>query len=139
LFELSVLPDGRLDLTFHTLAPSWKGSLRSSRIAKVHYSFTKDDSTGETILQRFEQIYAGEKPIGKEEMGVIIKRLSEFRIWVADPDSEPRSGLWRESYNSKENPPKALKILIKWLTRENAPEIVFQTSLPIPCQASLRF
>lgn len=136
-FRLLTLPDGTVELTFYTLTPSWKGSPESSRIAKARYSFSRDPYTDETLLQRFEQLCAGEKIIGKERSDILIIGLSDFRVWaaVANPDSP--GDLWRESYESKDSPPKAVKILLKWATTADLPEIDFQTSILIPCQGSL--
>lgn len=136
-FELSVLPDGTTELTFYTLTPSWKASLVSSRIAKVRYSFTRDKDTGETLLERFEQLYAGEKMIGKESSNVIVHGLSDFRIWAADPNSDITGDLWKPFYNSRNTPPKALKLRLKWAATKEIPETGFQTSILIPSQAAL--
>ena len=136
-FELLYLPNNKTELTFYTLTPSWKGSLDSSRAAKVRYRFAKDLYSGETLLERFEQPCGGEKIIGKESSDVVAKGLSEFRVWVIDPNSNPGRPSWIESYNSKDTPPKALKVLLKWPATNKLPEINFQCSTLIPCQGPL--
>ncbi|HUW18940.1 MAG TPA: prepilin-type N-terminal cleavage/methylation domain-containing protein [Sedimentisphaerales bacterium] len=118
------------ELTFYTLAPSWKASLVSSRMAKVRYSFTKDEYTNESVLQRFEQPCAGEKPIGKESSDVILKGLSDFSVSAVGNGSNGGD-------EKKNAPPKALKVSLKWPATKVVPEINFQTTILIPCQASV--
>jgi len=134
-FELSTLPDGTVNLTFYTLTPSWGESLFSSRIAKIRYSFGRDNATGENSLERAEQFCAGEKIISQENSNVILKGLSDFKIWCAVSDSGTPSDLWKQSYSSDRTPPKAIKILLKWPATKNVPEISLETSILVPCQA----
>jgi len=136
-FELLYLPNEKTELTFYTLTPCWRGSLESSRIAKVRYTFTRDPDAEESLLERFEQLYGGEKVIGKESSDLVIGGLSDFRVWVADPNSGPSGDLWMESYNSKDTPPKAMKVLLKWPATDKVPEINFQCCTLIPCKGSL--
>lgn len=136
-FKLSASPNGTTKLTFYTLTPSWKGSSQASRIAKVRYSFTRDPDAEETLLQRFEQPCAGEKIIGKESSEIIVKGLSDFRVWAAVANSDSPGDLWKLSYDSKNTPPKALKVSLKWAASPNLPEMGFQTIILIPCQGSL--
>ena len=137
LFELSTLPDGTVNLTFYTLTPSWKESLFSSRIAKIRYNFARDNSTGENLLERAEQFCAGEKMIGQESSNVILKGLSDFKIWCAVPDSGSSSDLWKQSYSSERTPPKAIKILLKWPATKGSSETSFETSILVSCQTPL--
>lgn len=134
-FKLSSLPHETIELTFHTLTPSWKGSLKSSRVAKICYRFTKNADTEETILQRFEQPCAGEKIVAKGSSDVVVKGLSDFRVWVIDPNSGSYGDLWKQSYNSKDTPPKALKVSLKWAATIKVPEINFQSCILIPCNS----
>ncbi|MCK4794419.1 MAG: prepilin-type N-terminal cleavage/methylation domain-containing protein [Desulfobacteraceae bacterium] len=136
-FRLLFLPHETTELAFYTLTPSWKGSLESCRIAKVSYRFTKDPHTEETVLQRFEQPYAGEKMIGKESSDVVVRGLSDFSVWVIDPNSGSYVDLWKQSYNSKDTPPKALKVSLKWAATEEVPEISFQSYILIPVNCSV--
>jgi prepilin-type N-terminal cleavage/methylation domain-containing protein len=137
LFELSTLPDGTVNLTFYTLTPSWKESLFSSRIVKIRYSFSRDKATGKNLLERAEQFCAGEKIIGQESSNVILKGLSDFKIWCAVPDSGSSSDLWKQSYSSERTPPKAIKVLLKWPANKDISETSFETSILVPCQAPL--
>lgn len=136
-FELSYLPNETTEFTFYTLTPSWRGSLESSRAAKVRYRFAKDRDTEETLLERFEQPCGGEKIIGPESSDVVARGLSEFRVWVVDPNSRPDRPSWQESYHSRNTPPKALKISLKWAAGEQVPAVDFETCISIPCQAAL--
>jgi len=136
-FELLYLPNDKTELAFYTLTPSWKGSLESSRAAKVRYRFARDPYSGETLLERFEQPCGGEKIIGSESSDVVAEGLSEFRVWIADPNSSPSEDLWKDSYNSKDTPPKALKVLLKRPATNKLPEIDFQCCTLIPCQGPL--
>lgn len=136
-FELLYLPNEKTELTFYTLTPCWKGSLESSRIARVRYKFTRDSDAEGALLERFEQPCGGEKVIGKESSDLVIAGLSDFRVWIADPNSSPSGDLWKESYNSRDTPPKALKVLLKWPATDKVPEIDFQCYTLIPCKGSL--
>jgi prepilin-type N-terminal cleavage/methylation domain-containing protein len=137
LFDLSSLPDGTVNLIFYSLTPSWKESVFSSRIAKVRYSFSRDKTTGENLLERAEQFCAGEKVIGQESSNVILKGLSDFKIWCAVSDSGSPSDLWKQSYSSERTPPRAIKVLLKWPATKDTSEISFETSILVPCQAPL--
>lgn len=136
-FELLYLPNDKTELAFYTLTPSWKGGMESSRPAKVHYRFAKDLDTGETLLERFEQPCSGEKIIGRESSDVVAEDLSEFRVWIADPNSGPSGDLWKDSYNSKDIPPKALKVLLQWPATKKEPVIEFKCCILIPNQGPL--
>ena len=136
-FELITLPGAACRLTFYTLTPCWSASSDASRIVKVRYSFTKDTDTEQTILKRFEQLYAAEKPIGKETSDVIIKGLSDFKLWVFDPNSDSSEHLWEQSCKLQHIPPKALKLQFKWPQPEKGPPVEFQTIISIPCRLPL--
>ena len=136
-FKLLTLPNETTELAFYTLTASWKGSLGSSRIAKVRYSFTRDTDTEETVLERFEQPCAGEKTIGAESSDVIVRGLSDFRLWAAETASGSSGELWRQSYSSNDTVPKALKVSLRWAATKDVPVIDFETSIAIPCQMPL--
>jgi prepilin-type N-terminal cleavage/methylation domain-containing protein len=136
-FELLYLPNDKTELAFYTLTPSWKASLESSRPAKVRYRFARDPGTGETLLERFEQPCGGEKIIGMESSNIVAEGLSEFRVWVIDPNSSPNRLSWTESYNTKDTPPKAFKVLLKWPAKNKLPEIDFESCTLVPCQGPL--
>ena len=136
-FNLSALPDGAAELSFYTLTPAWTTSPQSSLIAKVRYIFSKDTDMDQTTLTRIEQLCSGEKIIGKESSDIILKGLSELKFWALDPNSEPSEDSWKQSYDSKAAPPRALKILLKWPQTKDIPEMVFQSSIEIPSQQAL--
>lgn len=137
VFELIYFPNEKTELTFYTLTPLWKGSLESSRAAKVRYKITRDADKEEILLERFEQYCGGEKKIGRESSDVFAVGLSDFRIWIIDPNSSPQHPSWQESYHSKDTPPKALKVSLKWGGSRQVSGVVFQTVLPVPCRGSL--
>lgn len=137
MFKLVHLPNEGTELTFYTLGPSWKGSPESSISAKVRYRFGSDPDTEETSLVRYEQPCAGEKVIGPESSEIIVRDLSDFRIWVFDPNSSEEQPSWQESFTSKDTPPKALKFSLKWAETAETPEIDFQYSVLIPCESPI--
>jgi len=136
-FELLYLPNDKTELAFYTLTPSWKGSLESSRAAKVRYRFAMDPDTEETLLERFEQPCGGEKIIGAESSDIVAEGLSDFRVLVIDPNSSPSRLSWKESYNSKDTPPKALKVLLRWAATDKVPETDLQCCISIACDSSV--
>ena len=129
-FILSALPDGTAELTFYTLNPSWTGGIKSSRMARVRYGVTRDQDSGEIIVERFEQPFSGEKAIGKEHSDVLIKGLADFKIWAAEPEFTE----WKEFYDAKDRPGRAIKIAVKTKAATDVPEIDFQTGILVPCQ-----
>jgi hypothetical protein len=133
-FNLSILSDGTTELSFYTLMSSWARSPQSSPIVKVRYNFSKDTDTGQYMLTRTEQLCSGEKIIGKESSDVVLIGVCQLKFWVLEPNSEACEDSWKQSYNSKDTPPRALKILLKWSQTKDVPEIDFQTSILIPCQ-----
>lgn len=135
LFELLYLPNDKTELTFYTLAPSWNGSLESSLAARVRYRFAADPETEEASLVRFEQMCAGDKLIGPEHSNIIAQGLSDFRVWVFDPNSSAQEPSWQESFFSKDVPPRALRLSLKWAETNETPEINFQYSMLIPCES----
>jgi prepilin-type N-terminal cleavage/methylation domain-containing protein len=136
-FKLLYLPNEGTELTFYTLTPSWKGSLESSRMARVRYKFFRNPDTDEILLERFEQPSGGEKIIGEESSDVLVTNISEFRIWAINPNSGSSNNSWIESYESKDTPPKALKVSLKWAAGDRAPEIDFQYCILVPCNSSV--
>ena len=143
-FVLSALPDGTAELAFYTLNPSWTGGIKSpavpaarrgrSRMARVRYGITRDQDSGEITVERFEQPFSGEKAIGKEYSDVLFKGLTDFKIWAAEPDFTE----WKESYDAKDRPGRAIKIAVKTKTAKDIPEIDFQASILVPCQTSTK-
>lgn len=135
-FSLLTRPNGATELTFYTLTSSWKTSWMSSRVARVRYSFTRDNAE-EALLQRFEQLWAGEKRIGNESSSIISTDLSEFVVWVFDTSADSHEDSWKQSYDSEDKPPEAVKISLKWATINENPEIGFQSCILVPCSSSI--
>jgi hypothetical protein len=137
-FDLSTSANGKTDLIFYTLTPLWKGGLQASRIARVRYTLTFDEDAGKTLLERFEQSCAGEKLIGAESSDIIMKGLSGFEISVLPSNSDVTVDKWKQTYSSRDAPPRVLKILLKWPAIRNAEELNFQTEIFVPCQLPLK-
>ncbi|MHC4742282.1 MAG: PulJ/GspJ family protein [Planctomycetota bacterium] len=135
-FSLISLPSDETELSFFTLTPAWKGSLESSRIAKVSYRFGKDPDTGELLLDRFESPCSGEKIIGLPTYDLVAQGLADIKMFVAGPGSEPGANSWQQSYDSREAPPKALKIRLEWPKTKDTDAIEFEAAFRIICQAS---
>jgi len=118
------------ELAFFTLTPGWKSNVTSSRVARVRYAYTKKQEGGESVLQRFEQLYSGQTPIAAEVSDVVAKTLSEFRI-------EPFSGDTSNSASDSNSVPKALKISLSWPATSESGDFVFETIILIPVQQAL--
>lgn len=112
---------------FYTLTPAAKGSVVSSRIAKVRYEFASNG------LRRSEQPYAGEKKIGKDVSDVVIRGLSKFSLSAFDRKDKQ----WKDTYKSKDAPPGALRVSLGWPAIKNVPPMNFETTFFIPCQTVL--
>lgn len=134
-FELICQPNEKTEFAFYTLTPAWRADLESSRIARILYRFTRNPDTQETVLERFEQPCAGETPIGKETPDLVLKGMADLAVWVVDPNSEPGPDAWRQSYSSKDVPPKAVRVLMKWQATDKAPEVTFECCSFIPCDS----
>lgn len=134
-FSLLTLPNGTTELTFYTLTPSWKTSWISSRIARVRYSFT-GESTEEPLLQRFEQLCAGEKLIGEESSSIVARNMTDFKLWVLDTGADSHEDPWKQSYNS-EALPGAVKISLKWAATKENPEISLGSCILVPCSSPI--
>ncbi|MHC4645401.1 MAG: PilW family protein [Planctomycetota bacterium] len=126
---------GETELVFFTQTPCWRAGLPSARMAKVRYNFTKDENTGESVLQRLEQPYAGEKPIGKEVSDIVVRGLSDFVVSASRGEGGENGG--RGEDDNSETPPKAIKIILAWPETKDARETSFQATILIPCEGSL--
>jgi len=118
-------------LIFYTLTPTWHSSLISARIAKVRYEFKTDKATGESILTRFEQPYAAEKPIGKETSDLVAVGLSDFNVTAAAKEENAADP-------NENTAPKTLNLSLKWPAKDNFPELLFHAVFPIPARRPLK-
>jgi prepilin-type N-terminal cleavage/methylation domain-containing protein len=139
-FRLASLPDGSVELAFDTLSPSWKGDVATSRIARVRYVFTRDETAGQTVLQRMEQPWAGEKPIGTEDVSTVATGLSAFGMQVLVPRGAGGTGQdgWQASYESKDKPPRALKVELRWDLKNRREQLRFESCLWVSAEAPLQ-
>jgi prepilin-type N-terminal cleavage/methylation domain-containing protein len=136
-FELSDLSADESELAFFTLAPSWKEVAKAAYIARIRYVFSRNTDTGEGLLQRYEQLCAGNKTIGKENSDVVIEGLSDFTVRVLEQNSEVHEDAWKDSYNSNSVPPKAVKLLLRWPAARTHNQTDFQFYFAIPCDSAL--
>ena len=130
-FSLSVLPDGAARLSFLTLNPAWKGTVASNRPGKVTYEYATDSESGQKILSRSEQLFAGEKPIGPEQADILLTGFSGLSILAADPNAAGGDS-WKDSMQCRQTPPKAIKIQLKW-PGDAGTEYAFETRVKIVC------
>jgi prepilin-type N-terminal cleavage/methylation domain-containing protein len=140
-FQLGSVPGGTVDLRFFTLTPAWHTDVGPSAMARVGYRFSRDQDTGNTSLQRFETLCAGEKLIGTEVPDVLIGNLAEFKVWAFDPNGGAGPESWKESYQSHDRPPKALKVLLKWYAGDRSDPrlqfVEFESVMGVPCEGPL--
>jgi hypothetical protein len=135
-FVLSKLPDGTVRLSFLTLNPLWKATAVSSFPAKVSYEFTTDPDSGRRVLSRVEQLFSGEKAVGTEQKEAILEGFSEIIIQAAEPDAASPDASWKNELQCSQAPPKAVKILLKWL-KDGQAEFEFETIIRIACQGRI--
>lgn len=140
-FQLISAPDGTTELCFFTLTPAWRSDVECSRPAMVSYGFSRDQDTGRTMLRRSEVLCAGEKPIGREISEVLTENLMDFAVWVCDPNGDASPDSWKNSYESRDRPPRAARILLKWNPRNpedpQARAAEFVSVVSIPCEGPL--
>lgn len=135
-FRLSKLPDGSVILSFLTLNPAYKNSATSSFPARVIYEFNTDSDSGRKALSRTEQLFSAEKPIAKERHDIIMQGFSDFAIQAADPNVATLANSWKDNLQSRQIPPKAVKILLKWPRNEQT-DFEFETVIKIACQMQM--
>ncbi len=136
-FALVSLPDKRTELLFYTLTPAWTGDIESARVARIRYQFGTDPDTQQKALVRFEQPCSGEKPIAKETSQLVARGMSDLVAWVADPNSGSSQNPWKRSYKSKDAPPRAMKVRMKWPATEKSPATSFEFCTLIPCESTM--
>jgi len=139
-FELQNLQPEQNKLVFYTLTPCWKASLWASRPVKVTYTFVRNQDSEEGVLQREEQLCAGNKPLSQTglEPDIVLHGLTELDFWIADPNAGSDELTWIQSFTATDKPPRALKVRLKWPDHKHAEGSVFEASLLIPCQASVK-
>lgn len=141
VFRLISTPDGGTELRFFTLTPAWRSDVECSRPAMVSYGFSRDRDTGRTMLQRSEVLCAGEKLIGRGSSEVLTEDLRDFAVWVCDPNGDTSPDAWTDSYESKDRPPRAARILLRWKPRNpedpHARAAEFVSTVSIPCEGPL--
>lgn len=140
-FRLAAGPDGARELSFLTLTPAWRSDVESSRPARVSYRFRKDQDTGRTVLRRVEVLCAGEKLIGQEISDVLAENLMEFGVWVFPSNDGVSADSWQQTYESDDQPPRAVRILLRWSPPNQedlrATPTEFMSVVLIPCEGQL--
>ena|GEM_PF-2431307 len=137
-FALRSLPNKGTEFFFYTLTPAWAGDIESSRVARIRYQFGMDPDTQETSLVRFEQHCSGEKPIAKETSQLVARGLSDLAAWVARPGDGSEANPWKRSYKSKDKPPRAMKVVMKWPATDKWPATSFEFCTLIPCESTIK-
>jgi len=137
MFRVSNIPGHGCELTFYTHTPSWNETLESSRIARVSYRFTREQGTNTNQLIRTEEPCGGDKIIGIARTDIISSDISEFKVSVIDPNSGAGGNSWKESYESKDMPPKAVKVSLKWAETDKAPETEFESCIYVSTSSSV--
>jgi len=130
-FSLMTLPDGTIEVSFYTLNSSLQGSPCHGRVAKIGYSYNKG------VLTRSEQFCAGEKIIGQKTTQIIAEGLADYKMVVFVKDENSQDMQWTNSYDSKDKPPKAVKISVSWESLREHRVIAFDQSVLIACQTNL--
>lgn len=139
-FRLTSLPDGSAELAFGTLSPSWKSDAAASRIARVRYVFARDQNAGTGVLQRVEQLWAGDMPIGVEETSIIAERLAAFTVHAFVPEDADTAGQadWKASHESKDKPPRAVKVELRWDLEDRREQLHFESHFWVSCETALQ-
>ncbi len=104
----------------------------------VQYRFTGSQGTGESVLERLETPCAGELAIGELVSDVLARGEFDLHVWASDPDAGGLEPSLKVSYESHERPPKALKVVLEWPEREDAPPATFEALMAIPCEGQLQ-
>jgi prepilin-type N-terminal cleavage/methylation domain-containing protein len=140
-FQLSSSPDQAVTLSFFTLTPAWHTDAAFSRMARVCYRFDRDPGTGRTLLQRRETLCASEELIGVETAVVVTEDLDDFKVWVLARQNGPSAESWRDSYQSDDRPPGAVRVQLRWRAPgpgdPDSPAPAFESTLSVPCEDPL--
>jgi prepilin-type N-terminal cleavage/methylation domain-containing protein len=140
-FLLSSGPDQAVALSFFTLTPAWHTDAAFSRMARVCYRFDRDPDTGRTLLQRCETLCASEKLVGTETAAVLTGDLAEFKVSVLTARNDASAESWRESYQSDDHPPGAVRVQFRWSGLRpgdpGSPAPAFEATIPVPCEGPL--
>jgi len=134
-FSLSALPDGSIRLSFFTLNPVWKDTVLSNLPAKVSYEFATDSDSGREVLSRTEQLFSGEKAVGLEQKEDVLEGFSGVVILASDSSVDSLADSWKTELQPQ-NPPKAVKILLKW-PKDEQTDFEFETIIKIACQGQI--
>jgi prepilin-type N-terminal cleavage/methylation domain-containing protein len=113
-FQLDVVAGAGAELSFFTLTPAWRTDVGLSGSARVCYRFGPDPENGGTKLERLETLCAGEKLIGIPVSDVLVRGLTEFKVWAFDPNGNASPESWQESYQSEDRPPRAVRVRMRW-------------------------
>lgn len=137
-FTLVSQSDGSIELVFYSLSPAWRTEAAGGRSAMIRYQFTPDSQTGESVLERSETLCAGESVIGEPVSGILMRGEFRFCLWASGPEAKAGESSWKASYESRESPPKAMKVTFEFFKGRNAPSLSFTTLLQVPCESPLQ-
>ena len=96
-----------------------------------------DPVTEEKVLQRFERLCAGEKPIAEETRDVVARGLSEFSVSIMADEQSQSQGDDSDGNQQSGAPPKAVRVSLSWAATENVPQADFETTILVPAEAPL--
>ena len=127
---------GSIKISFLTLNPAWKNTALSNMPAKVSYEFTTDSDSGRRILSRTEQLFSGEKAVATVQKKTILDGFSGAAIQAADPNASSLADSWKSELQCSRNPPKAVKIKLKW-PKDEQTNFEFETVIKTICREQI--
>lgn len=141
VFQLRAGPEEAVSLSFFTLTPAWHTDVAFARMARVCYRFDRNPDTGRTLLQRRETLCASEKLVGTESTAVLTEDLAGFKVRVLASANGGSSETWRDSYQSDDRPPAAVRIQLRWRAlrpgEPDSPAPLFESTISVSCEGPL--
>jgi hypothetical protein len=135
-FQLGLTTEDLQTLSFFSLTPSWQASAWVSRPARIAYTFVINHDTNEGHLDRREQLWSANVPIGEENSQTLAAGLKSCDFFVIDPNDIGNTE-GRRTFTARDKPPKAIRIRLTWPNNEQKEDVVFETCLTIPCQGNV--
>ena len=71
-----------------------------------------------------------------EQKEIILKGFSGITLYAADPNVGSLNNSWKNELQCSQNPPKAVKILLKW-PKDEQTTFEFETIIKIVCQKQI--
>ena len=107
---------GELVVSWFTTMPSYRRGLPAGRCARVTYVYRKGEGSkeGGGVLERREQLAAGEKVIGGALVDVLAKDLAGFEVECFDSGGNPVE----VGSGGSDKPPRRVKVAMSWSIRD---------------------